>query len=157
MAVNKEISEAAKKIVQGVCVISTVHEGRVNAMTAAWVSRVSFVPPLVMVAVGPTRFTHDMIRDSGVFAVNILGPDNVETGRHFGLKTGRRTDKFAGVDYDTGVTGSPVLRDCVAWLDCRVYWQKEAGDHTVFIGEILDGGVTGETAALVYDREEFFR
>lgn len=157
MAVKKEISEAVKKIVHGVYVISTVHEGRVNAMTAAWVARVSFAPPLVMVAVGPARFTHDMIRDSGVFAVNVLGPDNVERGKHFGLQTGKRVDKFAGVEYDTRVTGSPILRDVVAWLDCKVYWHKEAGDHTVFIGEILDAGVLKDTSTLVYDRESFFK
>jgi flavin reductase (DIM6/NTAB) family NADH-FMN oxidoreductase RutF len=157
MAVKPEIGEAQKKITHGVYVISTVHDGRVNAMTAAWVSRVSFVPPLVMVAVGHARFTHPMIAGSGVFAVNVLGPENMELGRHFGLKTGRKADKFEGVDFDTRTTGSPILPGCVAWLDCRVHSQHEAGDHTLFLGEIVDAGVFDDTTPLVYDRGDFFK
>lgn len=157
MGVKKEISDAARKIVQGVSVVSTAYEGRVNAMTAAWLSRVSFTPPLIMVAVGPARHTHDMIIGSGVFAVNVLGPDNIELGRHFGLKTGRKTDKFEGVEYETRVTGSPVLTECVAWMDCRVHSHHEAGDHTIIVGEILDGAAPGDREPLVYDRDEFFR
>jgi flavin reductase (DIM6/NTAB) family NADH-FMN oxidoreductase RutF len=157
MTVKKEISEAVKKLVHGVYVISTVHDGRVNAMTAAWVARVSFSPPLLVVAVGHQRFTHDMIKGSGVFAVNVLGPDNIDIGKHFGLKTGKRTDKFEGVEYETKATGSPVLPGCVAWMDCRVYGAHEAGDHTLFVGEILDAGITRDVEPIVYDRDEFFK
>lgn len=157
MAVKREISEAVKKLVHGVYVISTVHEGRVNAMTAAWAARVSFTPPLVVASVGLQRYTHDMISSSGVFAVNVLGPDNIDLGKHFGLKTGRKTDKFEGVDYVTKATGSPVLPGCVAWLDCRVYGAHEAGDHTLFVGEIIDAGVIRDVEPIVYDRDEFFK
>ena len=67
-SVKEEISKAQRYIVHGVYVISTIHNGRTNALTAAWVARASFVPPLVTIAVGKARFSHDMIRDSGVFA-----------------------------------------------------------------------------------------
>ena len=155
--VKEEISKAKKLITHGVYVISTIHEGRVNALTAAWVARASFVPPLITISIGKTRFSHDMIMGSGVFAVNILGPENIETGKRFGLKTGRKTDKFEGLDYETSVTGSPILKDCIAWLDCKVVSSHEAGDHTVFIGEVLDGGVKKENASLlIYDRDKFF-
>lgn len=157
MAVKPEITEAQKKITHGVYVISTAHEGRLNAMTAAWAARVSFVPPLVMVAVGHARHTHGMIKGSGVFCVNVLGPKNIELGRHFGLKTGRKVDKFEGVPFETRATGSPIIPGCVAWLDCRVHSTHEAGDHTLFIGEILVAGVLDDTAPLVYDRGDFFR
>lgn len=158
MTVKHEVSNAQKKIMHGVYVISTRLGDKVNAMTAAWVARASFVPPLVTVAVGKARYSHDMIMESRVFAVNVLGPDNVETGKHFGLKTGRKTDKFAGVDYDTKVTGSPILKDCVAWLDCKVVGAHDAGDHTLFVGEILDGGVLREDAQpIVYERDNFFK
>jgi flavin reductase (DIM6/NTAB) family NADH-FMN oxidoreductase RutF len=125
-------------------------------MTAAWVSRVSFEPPLITVAVGKPRFTHDMIIKSGVFAVNVLGPENVATGKHFGMKTGWKTDKFAGIEYDTAATGSPILKDCVAWMDCRVKSYHDAGDHTLVIGEVVDAAVLREAAPFVYDKKTFF-
>lgn len=158
MSSSPEISHALKKIIHGVYVISTRHEGRVNAMTAAWVARASFEPPLITVSVGTGRFSHDMIKGSGVFAVNVLGPDNIETGKHFGLKTGRKTDKFAGIEYDTKATGSPILKDCLSWIDCKVVSYHEAGDHTLFIGEVIDGGVLREDApTLIYDRDSFYK
>lgn len=157
MTVKHAISLSQRKIIHGVYVISTAHEGRVNAMTAAWVARASFEPPLITVSVGKTRFSHDMIKDSGIFAVNVVGPDNVETAKHFGLKTGKKTDKFAGVDYDTKATGSPILRDCIAWMDCKVVSSVDAGDHTVFVGEVVDAGVLREADTLMYDKESFYK
>lgn len=158
MSVKPEISHAEKRIVHGVYVISTRHEDRINAMTAAWVGRASFEPPLITVAVGKTRYTHELIKDSGVFAVNVLGPDAVATGKHFGMKSGRKSDKFEGVEYLTSVTGSPILKDCIAWMDCTVITTCEAGDHTLFVGKVLDGGVLDEDAStLVYDKETFYK
>jgi len=157
-SVKEEISRAQALITHGVYVISTVHEGRANALTAAWVSRASFVPPLVTVSVGKTRFSHDMIRKAGIFAINILGPEDIDMGKHFGLKTGRKTDKFAGIEYVTKATGAPVLVKCDAWLDCRVASIHDAGDHTLFVGEVLDAGVRREgSRPLVYERGSFFK
>jgi flavin reductase (DIM6/NTAB) family NADH-FMN oxidoreductase RutF len=156
-SVKEEVSKAQKYLAHGVYVISTAHEGRLNGLTAAWVARASFVPPLITASIGKARFSHGMILDSGVFAVSILGPGDIELGRHFGLKTGRKTDKFEGIDYETKVTGSPILKSCIAWLDCKVVSFHDAGDHTIFIGEVLDGGVNRDGAApLIYDRESFF-
>ncbi|WKZ33324.1 MAG: flavin reductase family protein [Thermodesulfobacteriota bacterium] len=157
-SVKEEISKAQGLISHGVYVISTVHEGRANALTAAWVARASFVPPLVTVSVGKARFSHDLIRDAGIFAVNILGPEDVSIGKHFGLKTGRKTDKFAGIEYEIKATGAPVLVECAAWLDCRVASSHDAGDHTLFIGEVLEAGVRRQGAKpLIYERENFFK
>jgi flavin reductase (DIM6/NTAB) family NADH-FMN oxidoreductase RutF len=156
--IKPEISSAERKILHGVFVISTRLNDRVNAMTAAWVCRASFEPPLVTISIGKTRFSHDMIMDSGVFAVNVLGEDGIETGRHFGLKTGKKTDKFMNVRYATKATGCPILLDAIAWMDCRVASYHDAGDHTLFIGEVLDGGVEREgIKPLVYDKEGFYR
>lgn len=157
MAVKKEISEALHKITHGVYVISMKHGTQINAMTAAWVMRASFVPPLVVAAIGKTRYSHDLIRDGGVFAVNILGRGEIPTGKRFGLATGRKIDKFSGLPYDVKVSGSPILRDAIAWLDCKVAARHDAGDHTLFIGEVMDGGVLKDEEPLVYKRDDFFK
>src|SRR3972149_2547692 len=95
-AVKEEISKAQKYMTHGVYVISTAHKGKLNALTAAWAARASFVPPLITVSVGTTRFSHDMIKESGIFAVSILGPEDMGLGKQFGLKTGRGGNKVAG-------------------------------------------------------------
>ncbi|MFQ5442158.1 MAG: flavin reductase family protein [Thermodesulfobacteriota bacterium] len=156
MGLKPEITLAQRSIINGIYVISTKLGDRVNAMTAAWVSRASFIPPLVTIAVGKTRFSHHMIEESGVFAVNALGQGGIETAKHFGLKSGADTDKFEGIDYDTKVTGSPIIRGALAWVDCKVYSTLDVGDHTLFVGEILDGGVLREGDTIVYKREDIF-
>jgi len=157
MTVKQEISLAQNRIIHGVYVISTALEGKVNAMTAAWVARASFSPPLISVSVGKTRHSHDMIIKSGVFAVNVLSISGIETGKHFGLKSGKKTDKFQGISYDTKATGAPILKDCTAWMDCKVVSHHDVGDHTIIIGEVLDAGVLSEEETLVYDKGSFYK
>ncbi|MBI1910682.1 MAG: flavin reductase family protein [Deltaproteobacteria bacterium] len=157
MPIKPEISLAQKYILQGVFVISTAHNGKVNALTAAWVTRASFVPPLITVSIGKARYSHHMIMESGVFAVNVLGPEHIETGKHFGLKTGAKTNKFENIEYNTKVTGSPILKDCISWMDCKVASWVDAGDHTIFVGEVLDGGVVKEGKPLIYERDTFYK
>ena len=156
VSIKPEVSRAQRKIINGIYVVSTRLGDRINAMTASWVCRASFSPPLLTVSIGKTRHTHDLIAASGVFAVHALGPDQIDVAKRFGLKTGGKTDKFAGVEYTTRVTGSPILKDCIAWIDCRVVAGHDAGDHTLFIGEMLDGEVVRDVPTVLYDRESFY-
>ncbi|MEK6760289.1 MAG: flavin reductase family protein [Deltaproteobacteria bacterium] len=156
--VSKDISLAQRKIIQGVFIISTRSGEKINAMTAAWVSRASFTPPIITVSVGKTRYTHDLISASGVFAVHVLGHEHIAIGKHFGLKSGRKTDKFAGMDYETKATGSPIIKDCLSWMDCKTVGEIDAGDHTLFVGEVLAAGVIKEDGVpLAYERDSFYK
>jgi len=150
-----KVDRAFGKFTYGVYVVGAKHAGRVNALTCAWVMRVSFSPPMVAVAVGKTRYTHDMIKGSGAFSVNVLAEDQVELGRHFGLKSGRQVDKFADVPYKEGVTGSPILEGVAAWLDCRLVHSYDAGDHTIFVGEVVDAG-TSRKKPLIFDPKDYW-
>lgn len=154
--VKKEITEAMRKITHGVYVISTKADDKVNALTAAWVAHASFNPPLVSIAVGKTRYTHDLIKKAGVFAINILGKGEIPIGKHFGLTSGKNVDKFSNIEYESKVTGSPILKDALAFLDCRVVSSLEAGDHTIFVGEVLEAGILKDEDPLVYQRRDFF-
>ncbi|MFH0862257.1 MAG: flavin reductase family protein [Candidatus Altiarchaeota archaeon] len=137
-----EAEEAFDKIINGVCVVTVKAEGKINGMTAAWYTRVSFSPPLVMVSVAPKRFTHGLIKKAGSFCINILAEDQLPLAKAFGSSSGRTTDKFKGVKYKAGKTGSPILEDTAAYLDCRLAHSYEAGDHTLFVGEVVDAGAS---------------
>jgi len=125
-------------------------------MTAAWVTRVSFNPPLVMVSIGKTRFSHELIKKSKVFAVNILKEGQIEIGKHFGFKSGKKIDKFATIPFDTKATGSPILKEIAGYLDCKLISYVEAGDHTIFLGEVIDAGADRKALPLIYRKEDFF-
>jgi flavin reductase (DIM6/NTAB) family NADH-FMN oxidoreductase RutF len=151
----KKASAAFRKFTYGVYVVGAKHEGRTNALTCAWVMRVSHRPPLVAVAVGKTRFTHDLIAKSGAFSVNVLSQDQLKYARHFGLKSGREVDKFTGISYREGKTGSPLLEGVVAWLDCRLVGSYPAGDHTIFVGEVVDAETT-DLSPLQYNPRDYW-
>ncbi len=150
------IEKAFRQIQNGVFVITTRNEDRVNGMTAVWVARSSFKPPLLSVSIGKSRFSHDMINKSKVFAVNILSEKQIAEGKYFGFKSGRTTDKFKGVEYTTGKTGSPILKGIAGYFDCMVVNSCDAGDHTIFVGEVLDAEVYENNLPLLYRHDDFF-
>lgn len=152
----KDIEKAMRLITSGVYVVTTRLDSRINGLTVAWLSRASFSPPLISVSIGKTRFTHDLIKKSQVLAVNVLAEGQEELARHFGFRSGREIDKFAGLEIRTAITGSPILQDVVAYLDCRVVGEIEAGDHTIFVAEAVEGAADDRLKPLVYRRESYF-
>ena len=143
--------KAERKLISGVFVIGSKRKNKVNALTAVWVSRVSFNPSLVMASIGEGRYTLDMIKESKVFSVNILGKSQVDAVKHFGFQSGRNANKFEKIDYETSKTGSPLLKDCIAWMDCEVVGEYKTGDHVIFIGKVVDEKVLSDEEPLKYN------
>lgn len=152
----KEIEKAMRLITSGVYVVTTKLDSQINGLTVAWLSRASFSPPLISVSIGKTRFTHDLVKKSRVLAVNILAEGQESLARHFGFRSGKEVDKFAGLKARAAVTGSPILQDVAAYLDCRVVGELEAGDHTIFVAEVVEAGVEEGVKPLIYQRESYF-
>ena len=150
------MQEVIEKVVNGVGVVTSRSGDKVNGLSIAWMSQVAINPPLVMVAIGKGKYTCDMIQESKVFAVNILSSRQVELAKLFGLQSGRKIDKFSKVEYETKKTRCPILKDCVAYLDCRLYSTAEAGDHVLFIGEVVDAQVKSKEQPLIYNSKEYF-
>jgi len=151
----QEVAFAA--LVHGVYVVTTRLEDLVNGMTAAWVSQVSLKPLLVMAAIAPPRYTHRLIKDSGIFAINVLTSAQMDLGKRFGYKSGRQVDKFAGLDYITAATGAPILPQAYAYLDLKLVDTFAAGDHTLFVGEVVDAKIFHPQAQpLVFKKSDFF-
>lgn len=140
----------------GVTVVTTVtSEGRPCGLTANSFCSVSLDPTLVLVCIERESDSHDCIRGAGLFAVSILEQDQGETlSRRFSALD--VDDKFAGVAYRSETTGAPVLEAAIAWLDCRVTMEAPAGDHTIFVGEVLAADAR-EGTPLVYYRGGYGR
>ena len=126
----------------GVTVVTVNHGGAYHGMTASSFSSVSLTPPLILVCVAKKAHTHDALLEAGAFGVNILGESQIEFGKRFAGMFPEITDRFASLEYTLGQTGSPLLPDVLAWMDCRVHQAIDAGDHTVVIGEILAAHVS---------------
>lgn len=135
----------------GVAIVTSRREGGAPCgLTLNAFASVSLEPALVLVCVEHGAESHGCIRESGFYAVNVLEEERGEVlARRFA--TWGVEDKFRGVAFREEETGSPVLEAALAWVDCRVVQAVEAGDHTIFVGEVL-GADAHEGRPLVYYR-----
>lgn len=134
-----------ERITNGVFVITSSAGGKDNGMTAAWVSRASHVPALVMVSVGKRRHSLGMIKASGSFCVNILSEGQLSLAKNFGFASGSSTDKFRGIEYKRTGLGNPLMEGLSGYLDCRLVHTYDAGDHEIIVGEVVEGEDFGRT------------
>ena len=145
------IHDLFRCLTAGVYVVGVSHNGRSNAFTAAWVTQLSFDPLLVALVVNPENFSHSLLQQSGVFTLNVLKKGQLELARHFGTTSGRDTDKLAGQRWRSVSSGTPVLLDAAAYLDCRVVKTVAVGDHELMVAQAIGGEVLDtEAEPLIY-------
>lgn len=134
----------------GVTVVTT-HDGagKLAGLTANAVASVSLEPPLLLVCVDKKSDSYDSFAASRSFVVNILSKDQETLSRRFAKSGG---DKFTGVGFRLGVTGSPILSDTIGYIECRVRHELDAGDHTIYVGEAVDIEVSSDEDPLLYFR-----
>ena len=143
MAIDRtELRRVMGHFATGVTIITTRDvDGKPYGLTANALCSVSLDPPLLLVCVDKRAESHPAFGRSGLFAVNVLGLGHEDLSRRFAVSGG---DKFVDVDHRSGVSGLPLLDGALATIECRVVAVHEAGDHTIFIGEVEhlqgDGG-----------------
>lgn len=140
---RQAISELdARRLLGGgpVVLVTTSYRGNTNVMPAAFVTPLSLAPPLVGLAVHPTRHTHDMIRASEAFALNIASRDLLHHCMYLGSVSGRELDKLELTKLPTfraRQIDAPLLEGCVGYLECSVEDAYTTGDHTLFVGKVI--------------------
>jgi flavin reductase (DIM6/NTAB) family NADH-FMN oxidoreductase RutF len=137
-----------------VVVTARTPDGRPCGLTANSVASVSLDPLLVLVCVDREAASHACIVDGGAFALSILEGGHEALARRFSADD--RSTRFEDVDYRVEVTGSPVLADALAWLDCRIRDVHAAGDHSIVVGEVV-GCDARAGDPLVFFRGEYRR
>jgi flavin reductase (DIM6/NTAB) family NADH-FMN oxidoreductase RutF len=131
-------SEILKTIPYGFYITGVVgSDGEANGFTTNWVSQVSFSPQQLIVAVRKDQHTHDLIEDSGVFSLNFLDTDQEDLAQKFTQPLEHGDRRVGDSPYTTGETGAPLFEEAFAHLECRVVGKMEAGDHTVYLGEVV--------------------
>jgi flavin reductase (DIM6/NTAB) family NADH-FMN oxidoreductase RutF len=131
-----------------VAVVGVRSGDELGGLTAAWVTRVSIEPPLVLVSIGHTRRTWDLLEGATEFTVSVLSEDQVSVGRLFGRHSRRDRDKWAEVDHVLMGEGVPAMERCAArWL-CTVDSRFTTGDHDCFVGRVVEAAVIDGAPAL---------
>src|SRR3954451_872966 len=135
----------------GVTVVTTTGDDHHYGMTANAFSSLSLDPPLVLVCVRSGSEGLEQLLKNKIFAINVLSAHQEPISRFFASKTRPRgRDAFSDVDHKIAVTGSPIIDEVVASMDCRLYSVMEAGDHHIFVGEVVAIHVAAELEPLVF-------
>jgi flavin reductase (DIM6/NTAB) family NADH-FMN oxidoreductase RutF len=109
-------------------------------MPAGWAMIASHQPPLFAIAVGHTRYTHELIQASREFVIAFPSPGMEEATLYCGTHSGRDVNKLAKTDLQVTPAKRvkpPLLKGCIVNLECRLASATPAGDHTIFVGEVL--------------------
>jgi len=135
----------------GLYVLGSAAGARRNLMTLNWAVQVSIVPKLLAVAVRNDALTRELVAESRVFSLSFLKRDDRALVRAFTKPVPEGADPglLGGVPVKQGRTGAPVLAQAPAWLECEVRQQIATGDHTLFVGEVVDVRAPDEESPLL--------
>lgn len=141
---NDAKKTALRMIPYGLYVLTVeAADGTVAASTVNWVSQTSFEPPLLVVAIKADSLTHSLVKDNGVFALNMLGKGQQGQAFTFFKSLEREGNNIGGEPFTTGNNGAPILTNLPAFVECRVVEFLEKGDHSTVIAEVIDAGLKG--------------
>jgi flavin reductase (DIM6/NTAB) family NADH-FMN oxidoreductase RutF len=138
MSVNQaDFRRAMGCFATGVTVITVDQDGEVHGMTANAFSSVSLDPMLVLVCVDHRARTHAHLHARKRFGINVLAENQRAISEYYARasETHQHADQ-AGAHFDRTQHGTPVLHGALAYLECRLHSAQDAGDHTIFIGEV---------------------
>jgi len=143
------IETDARRLLGGgpVALVTTSWHGKSNVMPAAFLTPLSFDPPLVGVAISPTRHSYDMIRYSEQFALNIPGRLLLHHVQYLGSTSGADVDKLELTKLPTFKAArveAPLIEGCVAYIECGVEDALRTGDHVLFVGKVLAASAEAE-------------
>jgi flavin reductase (DIM6/NTAB) family NADH-FMN oxidoreductase RutF len=111
-----------------------------NVLTIGWTGIVCTRPPMTYISVRPERYSHDLIRDSGEFVINLTTSAMCREVDFCGVRSGRDVDKLAHCGFHAELAhevSAPVIAECPVSLECRVTESKLLGSHTMFLAEIV--------------------
>jgi flavin reductase (DIM6/NTAB) family NADH-FMN oxidoreductase RutF len=115
--------------------------GVAGGFTANWVTQTGFEPPMVAVGIAVDARTLQLIRATGLFAVNVIEDGNRDLLRRLGRPAFKAPDKLEGLDLRAAAHGTPVLATALGYVECALRGELQYGaDHQLIVGEIVDAG-----------------
>ncbi len=149
-----DIDALFKRLDREIWLVTARDGRRRGGLIATFVGQAALAPEEPRVLLGVARYHHtwQLIDASRAFALHLLTEDQVELVWRFGLRSGQELDKLESCAMEEGQSGSPIVRDALGWLDCRVETSLDTGDRTVYLGQVLEGRLNGPEPPLTTRR-----
>jgi flavin reductase (DIM6/NTAB) family NADH-FMN oxidoreductase RutF len=149
------ISSVFAQLDRELWVITAAAGDRRGGLIATSLAQASIAPelPRIRISLAHRHHTCELVQESGAFAAHLITEDQLDFVWRFGLRHGHGIDKLAGLNVRLSrQTGSPLLVDALAWLECHVEATLDAGDRVVFLAEVVDGGLNRDARPLTHSR-----
>jgi flavin reductase len=138
-----------RRFAAGVVVVTIDSDGLKQGLTVGSLTSLALEPPLVGMSIGHQSSLHEPLRRAGRFVVNLLAGDQDWLAQHFARSVPPLV-QWDGIPTRPSALPEPLLDGALAWLECRTRSVYEAGDHTIFVGDVLSVELGRRAPALVY-------
>lgn len=145
------------KFASGVTIVTTEVNGEPHGLTVSAFSSVSLDPPLVLVCIGNDTRSRAALDQSDAFTVNVLSTEQRRLSDRFARSQLSMERRLEEVDYKHTENGGIAFENALAWFECEQVEQTVRGDHTVYVGEVVEGRVIDDEAPLLYYEGEYGR
>ena len=130
---GREFRDTMSQFCTGVVIVTGSNDGALAGFAAQSFVSLSLEPPLIAVCPGKVSTSWPRIRDTGHFCINVLGEDQQDVSDVFA-----QSGKVADIGWRTGDSGAPILNGVLAYVDCELQAEHDAGDHTIAVGRVMD-------------------
>jgi flavin reductase (DIM6/NTAB) family NADH-FMN oxidoreductase RutF len=141
------------RIPSGLFVLTLSRGDIETGMLASWVQQSSFQPPLISLAINPKRDLAGLLTAESLFTLNILEDTQTDMIVHFGRGFALNEPAFTDLDVIRGQSNGPILAEALAFLTCQVKSRHPAGDHDLFVAQVIDGRMLDEGHPMVHVRK----
>ena len=146
---GEELREVMRRFPAPVAVVTTALEGERFGLTVGSLVSLSLQPALVGISIGKDSSSHEPIRRAGGWTTSLLSGMQAHVAQHFARSGIPPVALWNGVDVREGKRG-PLVENALAWLECRTISEHDAGDHTIFVGEVESTELGATGPGLVY-------
>ena len=146
---GEELREVMRRFPAPVAVVTATLDDEHFGLTVGSLVSLSLDPPLVGISIGKDSSSHEPIRRAGGWAVSLLKGSQGQVAQHFARSGIPPVALWVGVNVRDGARG-PLLEEALGWLECRTVSEHEAGDHTIFVGEVESIELGANAEGLIY-------
>lgn len=163
MAPTEEFTQRYKDALaswaSGVSIVATRSGGLVHGVTVSSFASLSLEPPLVLACIAQKSKLPPMVRESRRFAISLLSQEQHDTSAAFARSGREPAPGFAsvGIEESSTAAGMPIVAGAMAFLDCELHAELGVGDHTIFVGRVIEAVTEPDKSPLVYYRRKYRR
>jgi flavin reductase (DIM6/NTAB) family NADH-FMN oxidoreductase RutF len=148
------LKQAMRAYPQGVTVATTSSREGPRGITVSSFTSVSLEPPLVLMSISKGSALHDLFKGAETYAINFLADDQKSVSDRFAGRTTAK-DRFEGIKFAKGVTGSPLIDGVRAVIECNAWKTYDGGDHSILVGEVVSAKALNRKRPLVYYSQQY--